>query len=413
MYRLIGIIGLLCLATTLWAAKTPLDLMIEGRYKEAKTILDNSNVSPRYQLIYYALLEADAARACSLYQVIAIRYPETDCDSVARARLNQAQDMGYVLIPVAEWAEAPNSVAPLELRRPEPVVAEEEPVVATTEPIEESPSADSDAIDESPPVVEPEVSEPEEVVESEPKEVGASVTDLAIPIPTPEIGKTEPPMGTEPIAEAAPESNESSDTIEPDLIETAPTAEPTAEVIESPADVSTSVAEEPAPITDEPVVKDIVQPPPVAEAAVTETPAIEAPTPVAVDVTPAVEPEAVPPASAVPEEITASEPSPPETARVAEVGVQPEEEMSVAADRPASNGHYYIQVGAFGNFDNAHKLAKDLQKAGFPVKLVMRENPDRKLLQVRVGGYPSKAAAEPIRDRLKKEYELPTVIVTE
>ena len=128
---------LFALVLPLFAAESPLGLMLDGRFGEAKKLIETSNVSPRYQLLYYAMTETDAARACSLYQVIAIRYPASDCDSVARGRLDQARSIGFNVVPIGEWRTASAGIEPLfaerlKVSRPaEPVLpAEPPPVVA-------------------------------------------------------------------------------------------------------------------------------------------------------------------------------------------------------------------------------------------------------------------------------------------
>jgi len=328
-------------------SKTPLDLMLEGRYKEAQTILNNSKVSPRYRLMYYALTESDVARACSLYQVVAIRYPKSDCDSVARARMDQAQDMGFALAPIAEWQDAPSAASPLEFRVAPPPIA-------------------------------------------------AEVASEGAPIAAVEIAPSEPLL-EEPVVTGISETPEPAALIsEP---EEAPVAE---EVVEPPVETPPPVVEETVPdTTPEPVVSDpepMEESAPVASKIETESAFTLEPEPAAVPAIPPVE-ETAP---AIEEVISIP------------VAAEPETTKSPAPpERPSSNGHWYIQVGAFGNFDNAHRLAKELQQAGFPVKLVMRENPNNKLLQVRVGGYPDRAATDSVKTRLKEEFGLPTALVSE
>ena len=86
---------------------------------------------------------------------------------------------------------------------------------------------------------------------------------------------------------------------------------------------------------------------------------------------------------------------------------------SLPQSRSASNGPWYIQVGAFANFDNAHRLALSLQNAGYPVKLVPRDSAKGKLMQVRVGGYAARTELAPIAEQLKEKFHVPTVLVSE
>lgn len=328
-------------------SKTPLDLMLEGRYKEAQTILNNSKVSPRYRLMYYALTESDVARACSLYQVVAIRYPKSDCDSVARARVDQAQNMGFALAPIAEWQDAPSAARPLEFRVAPPPFAEE--AASEESPMAATETAPSEALIEEPVVEEiADVAEPIALI-AEPEALPIAEEVVEPPVETP------PPVAEEVVPE--------------------PTPDP---VVSEPAPI-----EEPEPVALEPETES-ASTPELEPAVVSAIPPVEA-------TIPAIEEEIPAPDSAEPE--TAKSPAPPE--------------------RPSSNGHWYIQVGAFGNFDNAHRLAKELQQAGFPIKLVLRENPNSKLLQVRVGGYPDRAATDSVKVRLKEEFGLPTALVSE
>lgn len=76
-------------------------------------------------------------------------------------------------------------------------------------------------------------------------------------------------------------------------------------------------------------------------------------------------------------------------------------------DTVGPNG-WYIQVGAFGNHDNAHKIAARLRTDGYSVYLVPRDN----LLQVRVGVFETKEEGRAIGDKIKAKYDVPAVLVT-
>jgi len=71
-----------------------------------------------------------------------------------------------------------------------------------------------------------------------------------------------------------------------------------------------------------------------------------------------------------------------------------------------------VQVGAFGNHDNALKLAAKLRSSGYPVVLVPRESESGTLMQVRVGGYETRDASKEIAQGLKSEFHVPAVLVT-
>lgn len=76
-------------------------------------------------------------------------------------------------------------------------------------------------------------------------------------------------------------------------------------------------------------------------------------------------------------------------------------------DKKSPDG-WYIQVGAFGNHDNARNFAKKLEKDGHKTFLVPYEN----LLQVRVGVYESRETGRSIGDQIKEKYKCPAVLVT-
>jgi len=248
---------LLALTAPVAVAKTALDLMLEGRFGEAKAILDTSNVSPRYQLLYFAMVESDAARACSLYQVIAVRYPNSDCDSVARLRLDQAQEAGFVLVPIAEWAQAAPGARPLVLRREQPRVNETEVPVLEAAPPPPPPV----------PVAAPIVTVPVSVVAPPPpaaeEEAQISVRDTLI------------------VAEKPPE------VVKPAVVDIVvpPPPPPTREVVSTPVEaaegpVVRETAVPPAPSTEQAPIAEPppVSPPPVAPAVekVTPPPVVEA-----------------------------------------------------------------------------------------------------------------------------------------
>ncbi|HEY3294863.1 MAG TPA: SPOR domain-containing protein [bacterium] len=301
---------LLAFALPLFAAKSALDLMLEGRFGEARQLIEKSNLSPRYELLYFAMTEADAARACSLYQVIAIRYPGSDCDSVSRERLDQARTMGFTVVPIAEWAQAPAAATPLFSQR----AAVAEPVTPATP------------------------------------------------------GNVAPPS---PVV-AAPEPVKRDSVPEPKAPEVAEVKTPEAAEVKPPEQAATPAAKEEAPATEQvPVVSD--QPAPVS-----------APVPV------------------------------PERETIASTSVQPLKENLQPHDKPVepAAGHWFVQVGAFANFDNAHKLSLALQQAGYSVKLVPLEG-KTKLLQVRVGGYMKRAELKAVMAQLKQQFSVPTAVVNE
>lgn len=298
------------------ATKTALTLMLEGRYGEARSVIDGSNLSPRYSLLFYALTEGDAARACSLYQVVAVRYPKTDCDSVARGRLQQAQAMGVIVQPLAEWREAGVALPPF--------------LIAAAPPVSPLPA-------------------PEPIA---PPEAIASIAEPAPPAA---------PLPEPPEAEALPESQPNAPAAEPaGIAPPAAPARPTAEIMETAADVA---------------------------------PDIESP--LAEEAAPDAQPEPPPPA------VRIKKVNPPAIE-------QPQDDVLTG------DGRWFIQVGAFGNHSNAHRLEDALKKAGYPVKLVPRATATgTTLLQVRVGGYASQEECDSLKGALKANFNVPTVVISE
>jgi len=313
MRKLLLAVLLLAFSLPLFAEKSALDLLLEGRYGEAKQMIVRSNLSPRYELLYFALTEAEAARACSLYQVIAIRYPGSDCDSVARQRLDQARSMGFTVVPIAEWAQAPANATPLSSQK-STVSAPVEPAVPVV----------PQTIAPTPPVVTAPRVAPPAPPKSDSAKVEADTLKMVSKIPQ-----------REPVEKSVPPKAET--------LATAPVP---------------TVSDQSAPVT---------MPAPSAKQG------------------PAKPPHLMPKATTL----------------------QPH-------DKPAepSEGHWFIQVGAFANLDNAHKLSASLQSAGYSVKLVPLEG-KTKLLQVRVGGYMTRAELKPVIAQLKEKFNVPTAVVAE
>ena len=89
------------------------------------------------------------------------------------------------------------------------------------------------------------------------------------------------------------------------------------------------------------------------------------------------------------------------------IEVQPEPTRPHDIDDRAPDG-WYIQVGAFGIHDNAHKIASKLRSDGYNVYLVPRDQ----LMQVRVGAFATKEEGRAIGDKIKAKYDVPAVLVT-
>ena len=92
-------------------------------------------------------------------------------------------------------------------------------------------------------------------------------------------------------------------------------------------------------------------------------------------------------------------PKTPEKAKAPErtAAVPPSKSAPKAA---ASNGNYWIQVGAFKESGNAEGLARKLRAEGYSVQ-VTRVTRDEPLHVVRVGGYPDRSRASAAREELQ------------
>ena len=135
-------------------------------------------------------------------------------------------------------------------------------------------------------------------------------------------------------------------------------------------------------------------PPPAA--APTPPPAMPAPSMPAPTVSPT-------PAPARPETPPASAPK--AAPKSAEKAKAPDRTAAVApnksATKPAaSNGGYWVQVGAFKESGNAEGLARKLRSEGYSVQ-VTRVTRDEALHVVRVGGYPDRSRASAARQELQ------------
>ncbi len=112
-------------------AETTLELIEEGRLSEAIAKVQDVDSLAKYQDYLEALLETDAARACSLYQLVSWRYPETDVDRLAQERLLAFQKWGQGLSPFI----APSRKLKAELEPETLAVVEQQVTVDITEPV--------------------------------------------------------------------------------------------------------------------------------------------------------------------------------------------------------------------------------------------------------------------------------------
>jgi cell division septation protein DedD len=352
MYKLKGLLAVLACAAVIWAAnRSAFDLMLQGHYGEAKAILNNSNLSPRYELLYYALTESDAARACSLYQVIAIRYSNSDCDSVARNRLDQARDIGFTVVPIAEWSQAGPEVPPLYSAKRVEL-----------------------------PHVGAQITAPDTAVRTEPSAPKADSVAAKEPPP-------QPPVAT---SEVAPNPTNTSAPITVSVPDLSPKAE----------DVPVN-----SPL---PVVKD--EPAPVISIKTEDKPAAS----VVDSVAPEEKQDEVKPVETKPVETTPPN-VPAELPVVKDTVTQavPDSATLKPKSKPVASGHWYVQVGAFLSAENAHRLEAALQKAGYTTKIVPKQISKGTLLQVRVGAYATRSSLNEVLPKLKEQFNVPTVVVSE
>jgi DedD protein len=126
------------------------------------------------------------------------------------------------------------------------------------------------------------------------------------------------------------------------------------------------------------------------------------PVPVAASVT---APQAEEPQKAEPE----AKPEPePKAAAVARSEPEPEPEpakpaaQSPAPESASSTGMWAVQLGSFGNQQNAERLAADLRKQGFAAFLSQLSTDSGELHRVRIGPQKDRESAEAMAARLAK-----------
>ena len=273
------------------SAQTVSELIEAGRIAEARQRVEGVDSLARYRDYLVAAAETDAARACSLYQVVSWRYPETDVDRLAQERLLAYQAWGQSLPPFVApgWSmktETPETLAQVPARQETVAIAPVPP--------------------------------PKEIVKTE---------------PSPTIAVSKPPP--EPEVISAPKIEKQEPTAEPEVIPT-PKIEKQEPV--KPPEVQKEVAK---PAASEPSVHPISEPPKVPH----------------------------------------------------DVGV-------------GEGGRFWVQVGAFGVRENADKLAETLRGAGFSVEIISQQSTRTLLHHVRVGGYPTREAAQSAGEKLKESFGL-------
>ena len=68
----------------------------------------------------------------------------------------------------------------------------------------------------------------------------------------------------------------------------------------------------------------------------------------------------------------------------------------------AAGGPYYVQVGAFGELDNANRVLSRLLKDGYKDSVLIRT--DEGLYRVQAGSFPDETAAGKALDALRTDF---------
>jgi DedD protein len=87
------------------------------------------------------------------------------------------------------------------------------------------------------------------------------------------------------------------------------------------------------------------------------------------------------------------------------VAAKPEPEQSptqTPASAPSATGMWAVQLGSFGNKENAERLAADLRKQGFAAFLSQLTTSSGQLHRVRIGPQKDRESAEAMAERLAK-----------
>jgi len=118
------------------------------------------------------------------------------------------------------------------------------------------------------------------------------------------------------------------------------------------------------------------------------------------------------PAPVTQPETDRQQPEPPKPEPETEARVEPEPEPEPAPAKPAaqqptaagnsSTGMWAVQLGSFGNQQNAERLAADLRKQGFAAFLSQLSTGSGELHRVRIGPQKDRESAEAMAQRLAK-----------
>jgi DedD protein len=97
-----------------------------------------------------------------------------------------------------------------------------------------------------------------------------------------------------------------------------------------------------------------------------------------------------------------SKPEPEQQAEVVEKKPEPMAAKPEAEQPPTTTGMWAVQLGSFGNKENAERLAADLRKLGFAAFLSQLSTSSGELHRVRIGPQKDRESAEAMAARLAK-----------
>ncbi len=97
-----------------------------------------------------------------------------------------------------------------------------------------------------------------------------------------------------------------------------------------------------------------------------------------------------------------SEPPRQDIAPIRSLGQEP------SAVNTGSKGHFSLQAGAFGNYDNAKRLADQIESIGYSTTIRERSSNGKTLYLIMVGDYSSKTAALSVADMLEAALGIPS-----
>lgn len=85
---------------------------------------------------------------------------------------------------------------------------------------------------------------------------------------------------------------------------------------------------------------------------------------------------------------------------------------NIGADTNQRRGQYSLQAGAFGNYDNARRLAEQIESIGYTTNIKERPSGGKTLYLIMVGDYSTKTAALSVADMLEAALGIASFPVT-